>query len=253
VVIASVNSKGGVGKTTVAVNLAAALAEPSRRILLVDLDSQASASRLCGIARSKLKPSVATCLLSGHPVSRAIRRTSVPHLDLLTGSIELASTDIALSNVPGREDALKRLLRPAREAYDLILLDCPPNLSLICVNALVAADAFLVPVTSQFLALEGAASLLEAVEKVRTGFGSRPRLLGLVLTMVSPRAGTAQRERLRVQYGEKVFQTEIPATPALEEAAAAGRTIFQHSPRSRAANAFGRLAGELLERLPTRH
>jgi chromosome partitioning protein len=250
VVIASVNTKGGVGKTSAAVNLAAALASPSRRVLLVDLDSQASASRWYGVERAKLKPSVANCLLDGYPAARAIRHTSVPDLDLLTGSIELASADVALCDVPGREQALTTLLEPLRQTYGLIILDCPPNLSLVCVNALVAADAFIVPLTAQFLAVEGAASLIGAVDRVRTRLGRRPRLLGLVLTMIHGQNGKALRKRLRADYRDRVFRTEIPSALAIEEASAAGRTIFQHSPRSRAATAFHRLAGEVLERLP---
>jgi chromosome partitioning protein len=253
VVIASVNTKGGVGKTSAAVNLAAALAQPSRRVLLVDLDSQASASRWCGVERAKLKPSLASFLLNGYPVTRAIRPTSVPNLDLLTGSIELASTDVALSHVPGREQVLKKLLEPLRHTYDLIILDCPPNLSLICVTAFVAADAFIVPLTPHFLAVEGVAALIGVAERVRTRLGSRARLLGMVLTMVSGHAGKDVRKRLRAQYRDKVFYTEIPYALAVEEASAAGRTIFQHSPRSRASLAFTRLASELLERLPARH
>ena len=255
-VIAVVNNKGGVGKTATSVNLSAALAGLGRRILLVDLDSQASASLWFGVTRGDLKPSSATCLLDGYPVTRAIRQTAVPNLDLLTGSVELASADVALCDVRGRELALKKVLAGMRDHYDVILIDCPPSLSLLCVNALVAADGVIVPVTSQHLAAEGLASLLGAIEKVRTGLGSRPRLLGILLTMVNgPREGATEiRERLRAQYRDKVFHTEIPDARALEDAPAAGRDIFRFRPKSKAADAYRRLAGELLERLrTTRH
>lgn len=249
-ILAIVNNKGGVGKTTTAVNLAAGLAKPNRRVLLVDLDSQGSASLALGIARADLAPSAAEVLLNGMPGRAAIRPTAVAGLDLLTGSMALANADVVLGELAGREHRLREALAPLRETYRCILVDCPPSLSLLPINALVASDAFLVPVTPQYLAVEGLVNLMDAVTRLQAGMGAPATLLGLLLTLVDYRA-RATRElvaMLRAQYGALVFKTEIRGNVRLSEAPSFGQPIFTYAATSVGAEAYRRLVTELLAR-----
>lgn len=252
VVIAVLNSKGGVGKTTTAVNVAAALATPKRRILVVDLDSHGSASLWLGVPRHHLRPSSASCLLEKYPILKAVRHTDALNLDVLPGSIELANVDVALCGVRGRETMLRRMLERVTSPYELIILDCPPGLSLLNVNAIVAADGLIVPVAPEPLAVEALETLLATIERVRSRMTPRGRLVGILLTQVDQQRKHCRdiADGVRALHRDHVFHTEIRTAAVLSAAPAARKTIAVAAPKSPSAEAFRRLAGEILQRLP---
>lgn len=247
-IVALISKKGGVGKTTSAVSLAAAAGEQGRRVLLIDLDSQASASRSLGVDRGGLAPSLADVLMWDLPIHQAIRATGSPGLDLLTASADLVAADVELGKSGTPEQRLRRALEPVRDEYDLIFLDCPPSMSLLPVNALAAADAFVAPVVPQFLAIEGVESLLKAAARVRIHHNRDLEWLGLLLTMVDYRNNATRDNvaRLRTAYGEAVFGVEIRINIRLAEAPEHGRTILQYDPHATGAEAY-RLATEELQ------
>lgn len=249
--LALVNNKGGVGKTTSAVNLAAGIASGGRRVLLADLDAQGSASLSLGLSRSDLTPGTAEVILAGHHIREAIRPSYVPGLAILAGSMALASVDLALSDVKGREAVLKNVLTPILGDYDFIILDCPPSLGLLTVNALTAADFFLVPVTPDYLALEGLVNLMDAVELIRAGIGKTAALLGILLTLADYRLNVTGEigGMIRKHYGREVFRTEIRGNVRLKEAPSFGKTIFDYDAGSAGAEAYRELTGEVLRRV----
>ena len=252
-ITAVVSKKGGVGKTTTAVSLAAALAGAGRRVLLVDLDSQASASLSLGVDRHQLAPSVADSLLWGAPLRESIRRTGVRGLDLVTASVDLVSADLELGALRRREQRLTSLLHRVATDYDEVFLDCPPGMGLLTINALVAADTFLVPVAPQFLALTGVEALLAGADRVRQHHNRHLALAGILLTLVDYRSNETRRNvaALRGHYGRQVFGVEVRVNVRLAEAPAQGRTIFDYDPEATGARAYRLAAQEY--RLRTAH
>ena len=247
-----INNKGGVGKTTTTVNLAAGLGRTGRRVLVVDLDSQGSASFALGIHRDDLKPSTASVLFRENDPSDVVRATHTENVDVLTGSMRLADdTDTKLSTADGREKRLVKALGGVEEAYDTILMDCAPSTSLLTINALVAADAFIIPVAPSYLSLEGVVSLGEVVKNVRMNLGEAAPVLGVLLTMVQrdDKQTRAIMKEVRNHYGGKVFDTEIRSDPAIEKAPTLGQSIFEYAPESQGAREYQALVDEVVERL----
>ena len=253
ILVALVNNKGGVGKTTSAVSLAAGIAAEGHRVLLCDLDAQGSASLSLGLSRSDLQPGTAEAILDGRPIREAIRPSYVAGLDILPGSMALASADLALFDVKGREAVLKAAFAPIRADYAFAVLDCPPSLGLLTVNALVAADFFLVPVTPDYLALEGLVNLMAAVERIRAGIGKAADLLGIILTLADARLNVTEEigGMIRKHYGRAVFKTVIPGNVRLKEAPSFGKTIFDYDGGSAGAGGYRELMKEVLSRLGT--
>lgn len=253
-IVSFISKKGGVGKTTSAVHVAAALAADGHRTLLVDLDSQASASLFLGVARSALAPSVADLMAGRCAAPAATRATGVAGLDLMTASADLVSVDVDYAARRDRELLLGRALAPLRERYEWIVLDSPPALTVLPVNALAASDFFVVPVVPQFLAFDGLDLLIATVRRLRERHGLKTRCLGFLLTMVDRRTRMARENiaALRARFGERIFAAEVPLNVRLAEAPARGRTVFDHAAEATGAIAYRLVAQELVARATPR-
>ena len=250
-VLVVTNQKGGVGKTTTAISLGAALVERGQRVLLVDLDPQANATSGLGVA--KTGEGVYAAMLKEQPISDFIVATALPGFDLLPSGPEMAGAEVELVPVMAREFRLQSALRTA-SAYDTIIVDCPPSLGLLTVNALAAGDVVLVPVQCEYYALEGLAQLLDTIAAVRARLNHRLEVLAIVLTMEDRRNRLSMQvvEEVRKHFPKLVARTRIPRTVRLAEAPSHGKPISVYDPNSRAAKAYGELARELDGRLRSR-
>ena len=250
-IIAVINNKGGTGKTTTSVNLSAFLALQGHRVLLIDMDSQASASIALGLSWHELSPSLADLTQGAVGIKKAIHRTRLPSLDIIPGEMDLAGTDIMLADMPGREQFLKSLIAPVRSRYDYIVCDCPPSLSLLPINALVCADYYLVPMSPEYLALEGLISLQEAIGRLCEGMELRIKLLGILLTMVQPWSWSQRRviNLVRDHYRSQVFSSVIARENNLCTAPSYGCDIFSFKKRSKGARSYRQTGREVLHRL----
>ncbi|MDX1482260.1 MAG: ParA family protein [Woeseiaceae bacterium] len=249
-VIAVANQKGGDGKTTTCVNLAASLAATHRRVLLVDMDPQGNATMGSGIDKRELEASACDVLLGEASAADAIMSAPTGEYAILPGNEDLTLAEVQLLQEIGRELKLRKALEPVRGLYDFVLVDCPPSINMLTINALTAADGVLIPMQCEYYALEGLSSLVNTIETVRNTVNPGLEIYGLLRTMVDPRINLANEvsEQLVEHFGDKVFRTMVPRNVTLAEAPSFGRPVLYHDRRSRGALAYLALAGEVLRR-----
>ena len=253
-VFAIANQKGGVGKTTTAINLAAALAANDFRVLVIDSDPQGNATTGLGVAKDPDRPSLYHVLLGNTPPDQAIVHTEFDGLDLISADKNLIGANLELVDETNREFRLRERLQQVRDQYRFILIDCPPALDLLTLNALIASDAVLVPIQCEFFALEGISELMDTIERIKNSFQHGLEVEGILLTMYDDRTNLTRQvaNDLTEFFGDKVFQTIIPRSIRLAEAPSFGKTILTYDPRSRGAESYIKLAKEILDHEQTR-
>ncbi len=250
-VFAVVNQKGGVGKSTTAVNLTACLGDAGKRVLLVDLDPQGNATSGYGLNKNQRKDCIYDALLGEEPLAALIEPVEVEHVFVVPATIQLAGAEIELVSALSREGRLKSILEPVLGDFDYVIVDCPPSLGLLTINALTAAEGLIIPIQCEYYALEGLSKLLDSVRLVKAHLNPSLEVFGVVMTMFDVRTRLSQQvvDEVRDFFGETVFETLIPRSVRLSEAPSFGQPITLYDPSGKGAEAYRSLAKEVIERV----
>lgn len=249
-ILALANQKGGVGKTTSAVNIAASLGILAKKVLLVDLDPQGSATSSLGVAKKSLRFSIADLLIGGCRTEDALLHTDFQNLDLLPANVSLAGAEFDLIEREEPEAALRRILHPLKDDYDYIILDCPPSLGMLTVNAMAASDGVIIPMQCEYFALEGLSQLMMTVRRMKKRYQPRLALTGILVTMYNGRLTLSQQvmAELKKHYGEVLFETTVSRNVRLSEAPSFGTPVYYHDKSAKGAKEYLRVAEELITR-----